>query len=109
MKTCIVIVLLALLFVACKKSNETAARYQSQGVITGVQILFCPANLHCGGVEIKIKNDTTKNAPPMYLIDTAITALGISPNANFPVNVSLDWNHDSNYAGYIIVKRLKVD
>ncbi len=108
MKTRILIALIALLFAACKKNNQTPS-YQSQGAITGVDIFYCFNAGHCGGVRITIKNDTTKNAPPFYYIDTAITQFGISPDAKFPVNVSLNWKHDPNYPGYIIVSKLKVD
>jgi hypothetical protein len=108
MKTCIFIALAALLFTACKKNNQTPS-YQSQGAITGVDIFFCNLASHCGGVRVTIKNDPTKNPPAFYYVDTAITQFGLSLDSKFPVNVSLNWKHDPNYPGYIIVSKLKVD
>jgi hypothetical protein len=108
MKTRIFVALTALIFVACKKINDNPP-YQSQGVIIGDFIGLCPLNLRCGGLEITIKNDTTKNRPAFYYIDTALTQLGISANTKFPINVSLNWKHDPTAAYYIIVSGLKVD
>ena len=108
MKTFIIIALVAIFFFAACKKN-TVAPYQSQGVITGVDIFYCGFAGHCGGVKITIKNDPTPNPPAFYHIDTALTQFGISPDATFPINVSINWNHDPNYAGYIIVSKLKVD
>jgi len=108
MKTYIFIALIALLCAACKKNNETPA-YQSQGAIVGVKIMFCFAAGHCGGVEIKIKNDPTKNPPAYYLVDTSITRFGLNLNSKFPVNVSLNWKPDPNHPDYIIVNKLKLD
>jgi len=108
MKSFILIVLLACAFAACKKGS--VAPYQSQGVITGYLIPPCYYNTGpCGGIEITIKDDPTKNPPSFYYIDTALSQLGISPNAKFPINVSLDWKHDPTYANYILVTSLKVD
>jgi hypothetical protein len=65
----------------------------------------------CGGLEITIKNDTTKNPPPFYEINASLQQLGISENAKFPINVSLNWKHDTLPLGpynYIIVSQIKV-
>ena len=107
MKATILILLVALTFAACKKGG--VGPYQSQGVIIGVFSGLCPKDLRCGGVEITIKDDPTKNPPPFYYIDTALTQLGISANAKFPINVSLNWKHDTTSTYYIIVTSLKVD
>ncbi|MCC8424977.1 hypothetical protein [Mucilaginibacter sp. UR6-11] len=56
-------------------------------------------------------NDTTKNAPPHYNINKNLQQLGIDPNKNFPINVSLNWMHDTTTLGsygYIIVTKIKV-
>ena len=107
MKPLILILLIALTFAGCKKSNESP--YQSQGVITGDEILFCDAAaLKCGGLEIKIKDDPTKNPPPYYLISSDLQQLGINPNTKFPINVSLNWTHDTTATDYIIVSNVKV-
>ena len=84
------------------------APYQSQGVITAENLGPCYTET-CWGLEITIKDDPTKNPPSFYYIDTALSQLGISPNAKFPINVSLDWKHDPTYANYILVTSLKVD
>jgi hypothetical protein len=108
MRPIILFFLMALTFAGCKKSNESPS-YHSLGVITGDEILFCPASIKCGGLEITIKNDPTKNPPPFYLIYSNLQQLGINPNTTYPINVSLDWTHDTTAADYIIVSKIKVD
>jgi hypothetical protein len=106
MKALILILCLALIVISCKKSNVSP--YQSQGVITGYDMRMCP---ECGGLFITIKNDTTKNAPPKYDINESLQQLGINPNTKFPINVSLNWRHDTTSLGtygYIIVTQIKV-
>ena len=108
MKTYVPILLVALSFTACKKGG--VAPYQSQGVITGYLIPPCYYNTGpCGGIEITIKDDPTKNPPPFYFVDTTLTQLGISDNTKLPKNVSLDWKHDPTTNNYLIVTSLKVD
>jgi hypothetical protein len=106
MKPLILILFIALTFAGCKKSNESPA--PSRGVITGEDILFCPVSTKCGGLEITIKNDPTKNPPPFYLIFSSLQQLGISADVKFPINVSLNWKHDTTANDYIIVSNLKV-
>ena len=106
MKPLILFLLIALTFAGCKKSNESP--YQSQGVITGAEILFCPVSTRCGGLEIKIQNDPTKNPPPFYFIYSSLQQLGINPNTKYPINVSLDWKHDTTGTDYIVVSNVKV-
>ena len=109
MKTLIFIVCMGMFFISCKKTGTGVAPYQSRGVITGYDPRTCA---ECGGLFITIKNDTTKNAPPRYDINESLQQLGINPNATFPINVSLDWKHDTTALGgfgYIIVTKIKVD
>ena len=109
MKKFMLIVCIGLIFISCKKNG--AAPYgpnQSQGVITGYDLRTCA---ECGGLFITIKNDTTKNAPPRYDINESLQQLGIDPNTKFPINVSLNWMHDTTALGrygYIIVSQIKV-
>jgi len=108
MKTYILILLMALTFAACKKGDQ--APYQSQGAIIGDDIRLCALESgHCGGLEITIKDDPTKNPPPFYYIETDLAQLGISAGSKFPVNVILDWKHDPTDANYIIVTNVRVD
>jgi hypothetical protein len=91
----------------CKKSQESP--YQSQGIITGYDLRTCAM---CGGLEITIQNDTTKNPPAFYEINSDLQQLGISSNAKFPINVSLNWKHAASPLGaynYITVSKLKVN
>lgn len=107
MKTLFFIVCLGVIFISCKKTGVSP--YQSQGVITGYDPRTCA---QCGGLFIIIKNDTTKNAPPHYDINETLQQLGIDPNAKFPINVSLNWMHDTTSLGrygYIIVTKIKVN
>jgi hypothetical protein len=106
MRPIVLFLLMALTFAGCKKSNESP--YQSLGVITGEDLIFCPLALKCGGLEITIKNDPTKNPPPFYLIYSNLQQLGIDPNTKFPINVSLDWKHDTTATDYIIVSNVKI-
>ena len=65
----------------------------------------------CGGLEITIKNDTSKNPPAFYEINSTLSQLGISENTKFPINVSLNWKHDTGIFGnynYITVSQIKV-
>jgi len=98
---------LSFIMVSCKKTGENP--YQSEGVITGYDMRTCAM---CGGLEITIKNDTIKNPPAFYEINSDLQQLGINSNAKFPINVSLNWKRDPSPLGaynYIIVSRLKVN
>jgi len=106
MKTSILVLSLGLMIVGCKKNNE--APYQSKGIIIGYDYRTCAM---CGGLEITIENDTTKNPPPFYEINASLQQLGISENTKFPINVSLNWKHDTlplEAYRYIIVSQIKV-
>ncbi|WP_426671455.1 hypothetical protein ACPPVU_09475 [Mucilaginibacter sp. McL0603] len=107
MKTLMFIFCISLLVViGCKKANENL--YQSEGVITGYDYRMCAI---CGGLEINIKNDTSKNPPPFYEINSSLAQLGISENTKFPMNVSLNWKHDTGVLGsyhYITVSKIMV-
>ena len=103
MKTLIFILCLGLMVAGCKKNNETP--YQSQGIITGYDLRTCQT---CGGIEIIIANDTAKNPPPFYDINSTLPQLGISANSKFPIDVSLNWKHDPSALGSIIVSQIKV-
>ena len=105
MKPLLLILLMALTFAGCKKSNESP--YQSLGVITGEYLGPCYSE-QCGGLEITIKNDPTKNPPPFYYINSRLSQLGISASMKFPINVSLNWKHDTTATDYIIVSNVKV-
>jgi len=107
MKTLLTAVCLVLIFAGCKKN--TVAPYQSEGVLTGYDLGECPT---CGGIEITIKNDPTTNPPPFYRINKTLGQLGISENAAFPINVSLNWKRDTTaqgFANFIIVSKIKVN
>lgn len=105
MKRLMLIAGLLLTLTACKKSN--VAPYSSQGTITGYDHGECPM---CGGLEITIKNDTTKNPLSFYRIDKTLTQLGISESTKFPINVSLNWQRETEPTGttYITVSQIKV-
>jgi len=106
MKT-FIIICLVLVFISCKKNNNVTP-YQSQGVITGYDLRTCA---ECGGLFIVIRDDTTKNAPLQYDINESLQQLGINPNTKFPINVNLNWVHDTTALGkygYIIVSQIKV-
>ena len=107
MKTLMFIFCISLLIaIGCKKTNEKP--YQSEGVITGYDYRMCAM---CGGLEITIKNDTSKNPPPFYEINSTLAQLGISDNTKFPINVSLDWKRDTGALGsfhYITVSQIMV-
>ena len=107
-RTFLTLAVIVLLF-SCKKTSESP--YQSQGVIIGESYADYTC-AYCGGIEIQIKNDPSKNPPPYYRINSTLQDLGISPNAKFPINVSLDWKPDTipdlAAHNYIIVTKLKV-
>jgi hypothetical protein len=99
---------LGLLFASCKKNNETP--YQSDGVLTGYDLRMCPSLL-CGGLLITIKNDTAKNPPSYYHINSSLAQLGINENTRFPINVNLNYKKDTGIFAtynYIIVTKIKV-
>jgi len=103
----LLIVLILVAFVAgCKK--DSSAVYQSQGVLLGPDMGMCPM---CGGLKVEIKNDTTKNAPAFYRTNTDLTKLGLTQTLNYPVNVSLNWYHNTATPGdtYISITKIKTD
>lgn len=103
----LLVILFFVVFVAgCKK--ETTAIYQSQGILLGPDYGMCPM---CGGMKVEIKNDTTKNAPAFYRTNTDLQKLGLTQTLNYPVNVSLNWYHNSAVPGdtYIIITKIKVN
>ncbi|WP_184548257.1 hypothetical protein [Mucilaginibacter sp. FT3.2] len=104
MKTLIFIFLLVLIGAGCKKTN--IGPYQSQGTLTGYDREMCP---FCGGIDITIANDTSKNPRSFYRIDKTLQQLGISESTKFPINVSLNWTHDTRLGAgsYIIVSQIK--
>jgi len=106
MKKLIPIICVALIILACKKSKVVP--YSSHGVITGYDLGTCAT---CGGLKIVIKDDTAKNPPPFYRINETLTQLGISETASFPINVDLNWQHQTGVenSNYIIVSQIKVD
>jgi hypothetical protein len=66
----------------------------------------------CGGLEITIKNDTAKNPPAFYQINSTLAKLGISESTKLPINVSLDYTRDTGiFANYnfIFVSKIKVE
>jgi hypothetical protein len=100
------IVFALLVLAGCKKDSTKI--YASQGTILGVDNRYC---INCGGIEIAIKNDTTKNAPAFYKINSSkSTTVNLGSNPKFPINVALDWKHDDEIYGgnYIIVTRIKI-
>ena|ERR1700743_2015146 len=106
MKT-LIIICLCVVAIGCKRTDENPS-YQSQGTITGYDLRTCAM---CGGLEITIKNDTTKNAPPFYDINESLQQLGINENTPFPINVSLNWKRATSPLGaynYIIISQIKV-
>ena len=112
MKRATLFLAIIMLLLSCKKNSQSPA-YQSQGVIFGDLILFTCNGCAGGGLEITIKNDPSKNPPPYYMINSSLQQLGIDPNTNFPINVSLDWKRDTVQrwasANYIIVSKIKVN
>jgi hypothetical protein len=110
MKTLILIFCLGLIIAGCKKGSVSPGPYQSQGVLTGYDLRMCPSPL-CGGLLITIKNDTSKNPPPFYHINSSLAQLGISESTQFPINVSLNYKPDTGIFAtynYIIVTQIKV-
>ena len=105
MKSTIVLFFIVALLISCKKS-ATQPIYRSQGTLIGYDSRTCAT---CGGLEITIKNDTTKNAPAFYLINTIPS--GLPANLSFPTNVTLNWKPDTTTLkqfGYIIITQIRV-
>ena len=108
MKALIIFFCFSLIFISCKKSNQSL--YQRAGVITGYDARMCPSPA-CGGLLITLKNDTAKNPPPFYHINSTLTQLGISENTKFPINVSLNYKPDTGLFAkynYIIISQIMV-
>jgi hypothetical protein len=107
MKPLILMFCLSLIAIGCKKNSPSP--YESQGTLIGYDNGMCEM---CGGLEIVIKNNTPKNPPPYYKINSDLKQLGISDSTPFPINVSLDWKPDTLPLGaynYIIITKIKVD
>ena len=108
MKLLAIIFCLGLLFASCKKNNETP--YRSDGVLTGYDLRICPSLL-CGGLLITIKNDTAKNPPSYYHINSSLAQMRINENTRFPINVNLNYKKDTGILAtynYIIVTKIRV-
>jgi hypothetical protein len=93
---------------SCKKRSIAPKEYN--GVITGYDPRMC-ASPACGGLLITIKNDTAKNPPQYYHINSTLQQLGIDPNTKFPINVDLSYKPDTGIFktyNYIIVTKIKV-
>ena len=109
MKRLLIPLCLFCLFAACKKST-TVTPYSSSGAITGYDPGMC-ASPACGGLLITIKNDTAKNPPPYYHINSTLAQVGIKESTKFPISVSLDYKPDTGvfYSyHYIVVTHIKV-
>lgn len=103
----LIFICLLLAVTGCKRTDEKPS-YESEGTITGYDLRTCAM---CGGLEITIKNDTTKNAPPFYEINSSLQQLGISEITPFPIKVNLNWKRDTSPLGaynYIVVSQIKV-
>ena len=99
---------LGVIVAGCAKTNETP--YKTQGQILGYDLRACPTP-GCGGLEITIKNDTTKNPPSFYLVNSTLQQLGISETTKLPVNVSFNYKPDTGIFAkynYIIITQIKV-
>ena len=108
MKTRILLICLGVWAVGCKKNTETP--YKTQGVIIGYDMRECPSP-GCGGLEVKIKNDTAKKPPPFYLVGSTLQQLGISESTKFPINVTFSYKPDTGIFtkyNYIIIMQIKV-
>lgn len=108
MKKMFLLLGLGLIVFGCKKSNPNPGK--SQGTIIGYDLRLCPSPM-CGGLEITIKDDTAKKPPPFYKINSTLQQLGISENTAFPINVNLNWKHDTLPYGaynYIVVSQVKI-
>jgi len=107
MKASIFILFIISIVMGCKKSISEPM-YQSQGSIIGIDMRACAM---CGGLEITIKNDTTKNAPAVYLIGNDLPPLNMGANTKYPINVTLNWHHAPAPLGayrVIIVSEIRV-
>ncbi|HWZ15054.1 MAG TPA: hypothetical protein VNW95_07420 [Mucilaginibacter sp.] len=106
MKNLLLIFFITLLSIGCKK-KDNGPFYASRGTILGEDLRMCAL---CGGLKIAIENDTTKNAPAFYLIDeTHSASLNFGPNPKYPINVTLDWKHDTSFYSntFIIITRIR--
>lgn len=111
MKAIILLVLLALMFAACRKSAvpPPAGFMQNQAELLGYNAMLCPEP-SCGGMIIHIDNDTSRNPPTRYLYNGTLPNLNISDTTKFPVNVTLTWKRDTGVYGsfdYIVISKIK--
>ena len=99
------LLILCLVFAACKKSSTPA--FQSKGVIT-LTILYTCENCPGGGYYIKFNNDTAA----AHHIDNDLTPFGVTPVSKFPLTVDVNWKNDNAtgaVANSVIITALKVD
>ena len=88
MRALIPILCAGLLLAGCKKNGDNPP-YRHQGTILGYDARLC-AMPPCGGLEIIIKNDTAKNPPAFYQINSTLAKLGITLSADqVPDHISL--------------------
>ena len=93
-------------FTGCKKENQQ--QIVSHGTLMGYDLAMCAI---CGGLKVVIANDTTKNPPPFYRINSTLPALGIPENTTFPIKITLNWKKDTSAlraGSYIIVSNVRI-
>jgi len=100
MKTLLVVLCMALAVAGCKKG--TVKPGAGNATLLGYDQRKCPTP-GCGGLMVTLKNDTTKNPRPFYLINATLEQLGLGMGTNpkFPINVNLSYRPDTGrFAGY---------
>ncbi|MGN6179531.1 MAG: hypothetical protein ACTHNW_10145 [Mucilaginibacter sp.] len=106
MKRFVILLLSTSVFVAsCKKETQ---QHVSNGTLIGYDLAMCA---FCGGIKVVISNDTTKNPPPFYRINTTLSNLGIPEGTAFPINITLDWKKDTSalaVGNYILVSNVHI-
>ncbi|HTD39776.1 MAG TPA: hypothetical protein VK671_04090 [Mucilaginibacter sp.] len=102
LKFAVFLLLLSVVFVACKKSNEIPS-HVNHGVITQ-DFGECPI---CGGYFVKFDTDTSV----IYRTLQDLTNFGVTVNSKFPIKATIGWKTDTaiKVPHYITITSLKID
>lgn len=104
LKLAVLLLLLNIVLIACKKRNELPF-YINQGIITANFGYYDCAT--CGGYYIKFTADTTR----LYRTYQDLSGFDINSNSKFPITATIGWKPDTTIklADFITVTSIKID
>lgn len=95
---------LFLLLIACKEDEEAKTKFESSGLITGLDVTLCGC---CGGYIIEMDNETYR-CLPADLPETYREFLA-SLDFSFPLQVRMTWSlKDDSCSDRITIRKIEI-